>query len=327
VKRKATDADMELVARSTGLMSQEEYARTKEEVEKGTVLGLESEKPTKKKKKKQKKKETGGQGALSFEEEEGEQIAFKKKSNPDVKPGSLVKSEWMTAETKELLAQEALERLEAVEKVNAELRKRELSISYKITLAPIGGESVYATGYNQSGIVPEVEGLPPREFKGLPGLSEDVSYGTTVKDTLKLARGFLSKRGTTVDSQLLLICGSPGLGNGFILTEEMDFLALEQAKYHDKTTIFRMEEEGEAKPRSEFWVMSKDWYEATRYHFPQSSWKVYDSTVTYLNPLTTKTFQAVGSEDEVKQFDICQGVPEAYIYGGAVTGKGTAMGR
>lgn len=37
------------------------------------------------------------------------------------------------------MRQEVLEQAEAAEKINAELRKRPLSISYKITLAPVGG--------------------------------------------------------------------------------------------------------------------------------------------------------------------------------------------
>ena len=34
-----------------------------------------------------------------------EAVVFKKKSNPNVKPGSLVKAAWLTKETKELIAQ------------------------------------------------------------------------------------------------------------------------------------------------------------------------------------------------------------------------------
>lgn len=170
-------------------------------------------------------------------------------------------------------------------------------------------------------------GLPPREFKGL--IEADLSYGTKVEGFMKCARKFLGEKRTQIESDLYLICGPPGLGNGFILDKGLDFLAVEHAKWHDGVRIFKLEDGTEQEPISDFWVMSKEWYESTRYHFPQSSWKVYDPSKekTYMNPLTTKTFKAVGSQDEIKQWEISQGVPESFVYAGAVTGSGYAMGR
>jgi len=327
MKRVAEDKDDKLVELSTGLMSQSDYAKLNEEVKNNTAGtdGNDTEQP----KKNKKKKKIDTQGALSFGEEEGaeEAVVFKKKSNPNVKPGSLVKAAWLTKETKELIAQEAKDKQAEAEKVDTERRKRPLTIDYKITLAPIGGESVYSTGYNQSGIVRATEGLPPREFKGVKEGS--LSYGTTVEDMLKCVRQFLTDKKTPAESELLLICGLPGLGNGFILAPAIDFLTVEQAKYEDGVSIFNLEKGTEQRPQSEFWVMSKEWYESTRYHFPQSSWKTYDRTNQRKNknPLRTKSFSAVGSQDEIKQWDISQGVPEAFMYAGAVTGSGYGMGR
>jgi len=303
---KTGDADDQMVARTVGLVSKDEYEKLRNEVKEG----FDTYDDEKDKKKKKKKKKKAGQGALSFGDEEGEgesQVEFKKMSNPDVKAGSLVKSAWLTKDTKQRLANEEKERLAQLEKVREEQKKRSLVFKYMVTLSPIGDDHF-------------TEGLPPRQYRDL---EIQLTYGKTVKDVLDEVRKVFrtGPLRTFVGSTLYLVVGS------FILDEDMNFLDVENAKYEDGDPIFRLVEEGEEMPASEVQVMERGWYEHTRYYFPQSSWKTYDPNVPYRNPSKTKTFMAVGSEDEIKQWNIAQGVPETYEYKGAVTGRGYAMGR
>lgn len=291
---------------ATGLMSKDDYNKLKEAAEKGVILkkdgdDKEKDKPKKKKKKKQTSNLSFGDDIDEMEEVSPRLI---KKKNPNVNTAFLAKEEWLTKETKAKLAEEAEERAEAALRIKEIEEQKSLTIKFAMTLRPLHAEKLetYQTGGGEEMVV---EDKPPRFFRDQ---KVTCTYGTKVMDFVVMAQKELNRRNSkaAASSNLLLVVGN------FIVPDHLNFHELSVIKYIEGDPIFKLglgsEEECPVQ------VMERSWYEASRFHYPQSSWQTYQNSKTYPNPLKNKLFQAVGSQDEIDQWNKSQGVEEGFVY-------------
>jgi len=320
------DVDDRLAGQTVGLVSKDQYKQMRTDIKSGILQEKEElalnglQEDLKNAKKKKKKKRSNAQLSFGDDLEEGEELASpslaKKKKNPNLGTAFLVKKEWMSKETKAAIALEAKEKQAAAQKLKEEKEVKQLSLTYSLTLRPLGvGGSLntYKTGGGEEHVI---EDKPPRYFRDQ---QVKTTYGATVSDFLRAVQLNIKKTDTknqsVAASSLILEADS---GDHFIVPDSLTFYELENFKYDDGEQIFRFADEGPEKLGRVLHVMERSWYEASRYHFPQSSWELFETIKVdqkkYPNPSKTKAFKPVGTQDEIDQWNKSQGVQEGFVY-------------